>query len=79
LHGFDSWSSEMIALRFVAKFVFVSRPLTWIWFEGGWTYYAWILHHVGGGVYSLVGLDGLPTPIRARFLNFIPFIALVRG
>jgi hypothetical protein len=77
LLGFASWSSEMLALRFVASFVLISLPLTWLWFEGAAAGYGWILHHVGGEIYSLAGFDGMRTLYRARFINFIPFIALV--
>jgi hypothetical protein len=67
----------MIALRFVASFVLISLPLTWFWVEGGWNSYAQLLNHVGGPIYSLVGLEELRIPARDRYINLIPFIALV--
>lgn len=67
----------MIALRFVVSFILLSLPLTWLWVEWGSGAYAWILRNLGGAMYSLVGLDGLRIPARERFINFIPFIALV--
>jgi hypothetical protein len=67
----------MLALRFVASFVLISLALSWVWFEGAAAGYGWILHHVGGEIYSLAGFDGMQTSYRTRFINFIPFIALV--
>lgn len=67
----------MIALRFIASFIFISLPLTWLWVEWGANSYAQLLKQLGDVLYSLVGLDGLRIAARDRFINLIPFIALV--
>lgn len=67
----------MTALRFALSFVLITLPLTWLWLEGGAQEYLDFLREVGDFVYGLLGIDGVQIRARARYMNVIPFVALV--
>ena len=64
-------------LRFALSFVLITLPLTWFWLQGGAFQYAAFLHHVGGFVYGIFGIEGVSIGARARHMNLIAFLALV--
>ena len=67
----------MTLLRVALSFVLITLPLTWLWLEGGAQEYLGFLRAVGDFVYGLLGIDGVQIRARARYMNLIPFVALV--
>lgn len=64
-------------LLFLAKFVALTAPLTWLWQVWGRRAYAAFYGPVAHSIYSLLGFDRVPTPSRERFINYIPFLTLM--
>ena len=67
----------MAVVRFALSFVLITWPLTWFWLEGGDLKYLAFLREVGDFVYGLLGIEGVRIIPRARYMNLIPFVALV--
>ena len=64
-------------LLFLAKFVALTAPLTWLWQVWGRRAYAAFYGPVAHSIYSFFGFDHVPTPSRERFINYIPFLTLM--
>ncbi len=64
-------------LLFLAKFVALTAPLTWLWQVWGRRAYTAFYGPVAHSIYALLGFDRVPTPSRERFINYIPFLTLM--
>lgn len=64
-------------LWFALKVVALTVPLTWLWVSGGREWYAWLLAPLADAIYALLGLDGVTFFARERYINQVPFAALV--
>jgi hypothetical protein len=64
-------------LLFLAKFVALTAPLTWLWQVWGRRAYAAFYGPVAHSIYSLLGFDRVPIWSRERFINYIPFLTLM--
>jgi hypothetical protein len=64
-------------LLFLAKFVALTAPLTWLWQVWGRRAYTAFYGPVAHSIYSVLGFDRVPTPSRERFINYIPFLTLM--
>jgi hypothetical protein len=64
-------------LWFALSVVALTGPLTWLWVNGGREWYGWSLAPVANAVYALLGLDGVRFFPRDRYINQVPFAALV--
>jgi hypothetical protein len=64
-------------LLFLAKFVALTAPLTWLWQVWGRRAYTAFYGPVAHSIYSFFGFDRVPTPSRERFINYIPFLTLM--
>lgn len=65
------------ALWFALKFIALTVPLTWIWVSGGRQVYASYFIPVADGIYELLGVEGVRAVSRERYINYVPFVALV--
>ena len=65
------------ALFFLAKFIALTAPLTWLWQHGGRRAYREIHLPAAQTVFELLGFGHVPAPGRQRFISIIPFMALV--
>jgi len=65
------------ALLFVLEFVALSVPLTWLWVSWIRPVYGAFFHHAASAIYALFGLSGVPTPMRQRYIHYIPFVVLM--
>jgi hypothetical protein len=65
------------ALLFALEFVALSVLLTWLWVSWIRPVYALFFHHAATAIYALFGLSGVPTPMRQRFIHYIPFVVLM--
>jgi hypothetical protein len=60
------------------KFVAITGPVAWWWMHGGQDAYfkAWI--EVARPILKAIGVTGFPPSlVKERFLNFLPFVALM--
>ena len=64
-------------LLFLIKFVALTAPLTWLWQVWGRSAYAAFYSPVAHAIYSFLGFDDISAPGRERFINYIPFLALM--
>ncbi len=64
-------------LLFLAKFVCLTAPLIWLWLAGGLNVYHALYSPIASAIYEGLGFEGVATPVRARYINFIPFLALM--
>src|SRR5262245_12395787 len=64
-------------LWFALSVVALTVPLTWLWVNGGREWYGWSLAPVANAIYALLGLDGVTFFPRDRYINQVPFGALV--
>jgi hypothetical protein len=64
-------------LWFALKVVALTAPLTWLWLSGGRELYGWSLAPVANAVYALLGLEGVTFFPRDRYINQVPFVALM--
>ncbi len=64
-------------LLFLAKFVALTAPLTWLWQVWGRSAYTAFYGPVAHSIYAVLGFDRVPTPSRERFINYIPFLTLM--
>lgn len=65
------------ALGYVLAFVALTAPATWWWHHGGFELYARGFGALAGGVYDALGLERAAALPRQRYINWIPFAALV--
>jgi hypothetical protein len=64
-------------LLFAAKFVLLTVPLTWLWMEWGRGAYGRFFSTSVGPLYELLDLQMGPGGARERYVNYIPFLALM--
>ena len=65
------------ALWFALKFVALTAPLTWLWVTGGRELYASCFTPLADAVYELFGVEGVKAVWRERYINQVPFVALM--
>jgi hypothetical protein len=65
------------ALLFLAKFVALTAPLVWLWRAGGLSAYHALFAPLASAIYGWLGCEGIATPARDRYINFVPFLTLM--
>ena len=65
------------ALLFLAKFVCLTAPFVWLWQIGGLSAYHALYSPVADAIYGWLGFEGVATPARDRYINLVPFLALM--
>ncbi len=65
------------ALLFLAKFVCLTVPFVWLWQVGGVYVYQALYSPIADMIYGWLGFEGVATPARDRYINLIPFVALM--
>jgi hypothetical protein len=65
------------ALLFLAKFVCLTAPVVWLWQIGGLSVYHALYSPIANAIYEWLGFEGVATPARDRYINMIPFVALM--
>jgi hypothetical protein len=65
------------ALLFLVKFVCLTAPFVWLWQIEGLRVYHALYHPVATTIYEWLGFEGVAAPGRDRFVNMIPFLALM--
>jgi len=65
------------ALLFLAKFVCLTAPFVWLWQVGGLSAYHAFYSPIATAIYEWLGFEGVVAPARDRFINLIPFVALM--
>jgi hypothetical protein len=65
------------ALLFLVKFVCLTAPLIWLWQIGGLSVYDSLYSPIARAIYDWLGFEAVETPVRDRYINFIPFLALM--
>jgi hypothetical protein len=65
------------ALLFLAKFVCLTAPFVWLWQVGGLSVYHALYSPIANAIYEWLGFEGVAAPARDRFINMIPFVALM--
>jgi hypothetical protein len=65
------------ALLFLVKFVCLTAPFVWLWQMGGLNVYHAVYSPIASAIYEWLGYEGVATPVRIRYINFIPFLALM--
>ena len=65
------------ALLFLAKFIALTAPLTWLWQNGGRRAYREIHLPAAHALFDLLGFGHVAAPGRQRFISIIPFLTLV--
>ncbi len=65
------------ALLFLVKFVCLTAPFVWLWQNGGLYIYHALYSPVADVIYGWLGFEGVATPARDRYINLIPFVALM--
>jgi len=65
------------ALTFLIKFVCLTAPFVWLWENGGLGIYHVVYSPIASAIYDWLGFEGIATPVRSRYINFIPFLALM--
>lgn len=64
-------------LLFALSFVVLTILGTWLWLAGGDQLYARALRPIALEIYGLLGITGRGTLVRTRFINVVPFTALM--
>ncbi len=64
-------------LLFLAKFVALTAPLTWLWQVWGRSAYTAVYGPVAHSISSCFGFDRVPISSSQRFINYIPFLTLM--
>jgi len=64
-------------LLFLVKFVCLTAPFVWLWQVGGLRLYHALYSPVADVIYGWLGFEGIATPARGRYINMIPFVALM--
>ena len=65
------------ALLFLVKFVCLTAPFVWLWQIGGLSVYHALYSPIADAIYAWLGFEGVSTPARDRYINLIPFLALM--
>ncbi len=65
------------ALLFLVKFVCLTAPFVWLWHVGGLSIYHALFSPIASAIYEWLGFEGVATPARDRYINIIPFLALM--
>jgi hypothetical protein len=65
------------ALLFLAKFIVLTAPLVWFWRVGGLSAYHSFYSPIANAIYEWLGFQGIATPARDRYINFVPFLTLM--
>ncbi len=65
------------ALLFLVKFICLTVPLIWFWRVGGLGYYHAFYSPIAAAIYEWLGFEGVATPARDRYINLVPFLALM--
>jgi hypothetical protein len=65
------------ALLFLAKFVCLTAPFVWLWQIGGLSAYHALYSPIAEAIYECLGFEGVATPARDRYINLVPFLALM--
>ncbi len=65
------------ALLFLAKFVCLTAPVVWLWQIGGLSVYHALYSPIANAIYEWLGFEGVAAPARDRYINMIPFVALM--
>ena len=65
------------ALLFLAKFVCLTAPFVWLWQNGGLSVYHALYSPIAEAIYEWLGFEGVATPARDRYINLVPFLALM--
>jgi hypothetical protein len=65
------------ALLFLAKFVCLTAPFVWLWQVGGLSAYHALYSPIAEAIYDWLGFEGVATPARDRYINLVPFLALM--
>lgn len=64
-------------LLFLVKFVCLTAPFVWLWQVGGLKAYHALYSPIADVIYGWLGFEGIATPARDRYINLIPFVALM--
>ena len=64
-------------LLFLVKFVCLTAPFVWLWQVGGLKVYHGLYSPVAEVIYDWLGFEGVATPARDRYINIVPFLALM--
>lgn len=65
-------------LWFAVKFIVLTVPLTWLFFEEGRALYGrYVFAPAAIFVYDLFGAEGVKAVWRARYINVVPFVSLM--
>lgn len=64
-------------LRFTLSFAVLSALLTWLWLSGGDRAYALWMTPISLDLHEFLGIQGRGSMQRLRFINLVPFTALV--
>jgi hypothetical protein len=65
-------------LLLLLKFVAITVPLTWVWMNGGQQLYFRTYMWLARPILIWIGVTNFPPSlVRDRFINFIPFLALI--
>ncbi len=65
------------ALLFLIKFVCLTAPFVWLWQIGGMNVYHTLYNPFAEAIYEWLGFEGVAAPTRDRYINLIPFVALM--
>ena len=65
------------ALLFLVKFVCLTAPFVWLWQVGGLSAYHALYSPIAEAIYEWLGFEGVAAPARDRYINLIPFLALM--
>ena len=65
------------ALLFLAKFVCLTAPFVWLWQIEGLRLYHALYNPIAEAIYQWLGFEGVAAPARDRYINLIPFLALM--
>lgn len=70
-------STLLKATAYLLAFLALTVPLTWLWETWGREAYGAFFSWVAGGLYTWLGFEHFPLGARERYINFVPFIALM--
>jgi hypothetical protein len=65
------------ALLFLVKFVCLTAPFVWFWQIEGLRIYHGLYNPIAEATYGWLGFEGVVAPARDRYINLIPFLALM--
>jgi len=64
-------------LLFLVKFICLTAPFVWFWQVEGFRIYHALYSPIADAIYEWLGFEGVAAPARDRFINIIPFLALM--